>query len=81
MVLESKQKRRFVLMSNWMPLRGEHAARIREASRNPALASLPYVNAPALHAFVDDYFAGKHQDGYAVWRVFTASRWLDLFGL
>jgi hypothetical protein len=30
---------------------------------------------------VDDYFAGRHEDGYAVWRVFTASRWLDLFSL
>jgi asparagine synthase (glutamine-hydrolysing) len=80
-VIESKTKKRFVLMNNWMPLRGEHAATIREASRSPALAGLPYVDAPELHAFVDDYLAGKHDNGYAVWRVFTASRWLDLFGL
>jgi asparagine synthase (glutamine-hydrolysing) len=80
-VVENRQKRRFVLMSNWMPLRGEHAASIREASRSAALASLPYVDAPRLHAFVDDFFAGRHEDGYAVWRIFTASRWLDLFGL
>ena len=81
MVAENKIKRRFVLMNNWMPLRGEPAAAIREASRSPALAALPYVKAPKLHKFVDDYLASKHEDGYAVWRIFTAARWLDLFGL
>jgi asparagine synthase (glutamine-hydrolysing) len=81
MVIESRDKKRFVMMNNWMPLRSEHASRIREASRSAALARLPYVDAPALHAYVDDYFAGRHENGYAVWRIFTASRWLDLFGL
>jgi asparagine synthase (glutamine-hydrolysing) len=81
MVVESKTKKRFVMMNNWMPLRGEHAAAIREASRSSALAELPYIDAPKLHAFVDDYLAGQHDNVYAVWRVFTASRWLDLFGL
>jgi asparagine synthase (glutamine-hydrolysing) len=80
-VLESRDKRRFVMMNNWMPLRAEHSAAMREASRNPSWAKLPYVEVPRLHAFVDDYLAGRHDDGYAVWRIFTASRWLDLFAL
>jgi asparagine synthase (glutamine-hydrolysing) len=80
-VVESRDKRRFVMMSNWMPLRGAHSAAMRDASHNPKLAKLPYVIAPKLHAFVDDYLAGRHDDGYAVWRIFTASRWLDLFDL
>jgi asparagine synthase (glutamine-hydrolysing) len=80
-VIESKKKKQFVMMNNWMPLRGEHAATIRDASRSPAWEKLPYVDAPKLHAFVDDYLAGRHENGYAVWRVFTASRWLDLFKL
>jgi asparagine synthase (glutamine-hydrolysing) len=81
MVVENKQKMRFVLMNSWMPLRGEHAGAIREASRHPAFAALPYVDATRLQAFVDDYLAEKHDNGYAVWRIFTASRWLDMFGL
>ena len=80
-VLESRDKRRFVLMSNWMPLRGEHSAAMRDASRHPNWTKLPYVVAPKLHAFVDDYLSGRHGDGYAVWRIFTAARWLDLFAL
>ena len=80
-VVENKQKMRFVLMNNWMPLRGEHAGAIRDASRHPAFAKLPYVDTTKLRAFVDDYFAEKHDNGYAAWRIFTASRWLDLFGL
>jgi len=80
-VIENKRKKQFVLMSNWMPLRGEHAATIRDASRCPAWSSLPYIDAPKLHAFVDDYLAGRHENGYAVWRIYTASRWLELFRL
>jgi asparagine synthase (glutamine-hydrolysing) len=80
-VIKSKKKKQFVLMSNWMPLRGEHAAMIREASRSSAWSKLPYIDAPKMHAFVDDYLAGRHENGYAVWRIFTASRWLDLFKL
>lgn len=80
-VIESTEKKRFVLMSNWMPLRGEHAAAIREAAHSPVWAKLAYVDAPRMRAFVEDYLAGRHENGYAAWRVFTASRWLDLFKL
>jgi asparagine synthetase B (glutamine-hydrolysing) len=39
------------------------------------------IDAAKLRIFVDDYLAGRHEDGYAVWRIYTASRWLELFGL
>ena len=80
-VVENKQKMRFVLMNSWMPLRGEHAGMIRDAPRHPAFARLPYIDTIRLQAYVDDYLAEKHDHGYAVWRIFTASRWLDMFGL
>lgn len=80
-VVDNKQKMRFVLMNSWMPLRGKHTGEIREASRHPAFAGLPYIDTARMQAFVDDYLAGKHDNGYAVWRIFTASRWLDMFGL
>jgi asparagine synthase (glutamine-hydrolysing) len=81
MVIENKQKMRFVLMNSWMPLRGEHAQTVRDASRHPAFAKLPYVDTARMQNYVDDYLGGKHDNGYAVWRIFTASRWLDMFGL
>ena len=79
-VIEGRKKM-FVLMSNWMPLRGQHGPAIREAARSPALARLPYVDSAKLRDFVDGYFEGRHDNGYAVWRIYTASRWLDLFRL
>ena len=80
-VVASREKRRFVLMNNWMPLRDKHAAALRDASRSTAWTKLAYVDAAKLRIFVDDYLAGRHEDGYAVWRIYTASRWLDMFGL
>jgi len=68
-------------MSNWMPLRSKHAAAIRDASRSAAFSKLGYIDVKKLNAFVDDYFAERHEDAYAVWRIYTASRWLELFGL
>jgi asparagine synthase (glutamine-hydrolysing) len=62
-MLESRDKRRFVMMSNWMPLRGEHSAAMRDASRHPNWTKLPYIIAPKLHAFVEEYLGGRHEDG------------------
>jgi len=80
-VIADSRKHRFVPMSNWMPLRSKHAAAIRDASRSAAFSKLGYIDVKKLNAFVDDYFAERHEDAYAVWRIYTASRWLELFGL
>jgi asparagine synthase (glutamine-hydrolysing) len=80
LIMERKDKKYFVLLSNWMPLR-EHGQMIRDASRNAAFRSLPWVDVPRMHRFVDDYLAQKHDNAYAVWRIYTASRWFELHGL
>jgi asparagine synthase (glutamine-hydrolysing) len=80
-VVENQEKRPFPSINDWMPLRSKHAAALRDASRSTAWTKLAYVDARKLRHFVDDYLAGWHNDGYAVWRIYTASRWLDLFGL
>jgi asparagine synthase (glutamine-hydrolysing) len=80
LIMERKDKKYFVLLSNWMPLR-EHGKMIRDASRNAAFRNLPWVNVPRMHRFVDDYLAQKHDNAYAVWRIYTASRWFELHGL
>jgi asparagine synthase (glutamine-hydrolysing) len=73
-----KDRKFIVLLSNWMPLRA-HASALREAARLPAWSDIPYVDAPKLQRFVDGYLAGLHDDAYGAWRIFTASRWLDIF--
>jgi asparagine synthase (glutamine-hydrolysing) len=80
LVTERKDRKFFVLLTNWMPLR-QHAAALREAARLPAWSDIPYVDVAKLQGFVEDYLAGAHEDGYAIWRIFTASRWLDIFRL
>jgi asparagine synthase (glutamine-hydrolysing) len=80
LVMERKDKKYFVLLSNWMPLR-EHAKVIRDASRSVAFRNLPWIDVARLYRFVDDYLAQKHDNAYAVWRIYTASRWLELHGL
>lgn len=77
LVHERRDKKMFVRLDNWMPLR-RHASAIREAVRDPRLAALPGVDAPRMHRFVDAYLEGSHENAYAVWRLFTASRWIDL---
>jgi asparagine synthase (glutamine-hydrolysing) len=79
-VTNRRDKKFFVLLSNWMPLREREQA-IRDASRHGAFRKLPWVDAARLHTFVDDYLARKHDNAYAVWRIYTASRWLELHGL
>ena len=80
MVVERKDKGKFVFLSNWMPLR-EHAEAIQDASRSRSFENLPWINVARLRAFVDDYFAGAHENAYAVWRIYTAARWFELNGL
>jgi hypothetical protein len=67
-VTESKKRMKFDPMYNSMPLRGE-------ARRDHS----PYIDARKLHAFVDDYLAGRNENGYVVWRIYTGSLGLDLF--
>jgi asparagine synthase (glutamine-hydrolysing) len=79
-VTERKDRKFFVLLTNWMPLR-EHASALRDATRLTSWSNFPYVDGARMNLFVDDYLAGRHEDGYAVWRIFTASRWLDMLHL
>jgi hypothetical protein len=79
-VRERRQKKMFVGLINWMSLRN-HAREIREGPRHPSFDTLPWLDAPRMRAFVDDFLAGRHENACAVWRIFTASRWFELFVL
>ena len=79
-VIESKKKN--VCYDGQLDAAARRACRDDTRSgAQPRLAALPYVEAAKLRAFVDDYLDGRHENGYAVWRIYTASRWLDLFRL
>ena len=63
-VIESRKKKCFVLMSNWMPLRGQHAAGHARCGAQPGSGGgIPYVDARQdAIAFVDDYLVGTARE-------------------
>jgi asparagine synthase (glutamine-hydrolysing) len=81
LVLNRTDKKTFVSKQGWLPLRRDHADALREMARSRALVESPHIRRAALVPFVEDYLRGRHDDELAVWRLYTASRWLDAFGL
>jgi asparagine synthase (glutamine-hydrolysing) len=79
-VLERRDKMKFVPTTAWMPLRAR-SGELRDAARNEAFTKVPWIDCAKMHSFVDDFLAGHHDNAYAVWRIYTASRWLNLFAL
>jgi asparagine synthase (glutamine-hydrolysing) len=70
-----------VSSSAWMPLRTEYADVIRAVPRQKRLRESGWVDGQVAERFVDSYLEGRHSDHLAVWRLFTAWRWLELFQL
>ncbi len=70
-----------VSSSAWMPLRTEYADVIRAVPRQKRLRESGWIDGQAAERFVDSYLEGRHADHLAVWRLFTAWRWLELFQL
>jgi asparagine synthase (glutamine-hydrolysing) len=77
-VTERLDMKAIVSTRDWISLR-EREAEVREALCSRRLADLPWLHPGRLRKFVDAYFAGKHGDLFAVWRLYAASRWLEIF--
>ncbi len=80
-VADRTVKRAIVSGSSWMPLRTTYADAIRSAPTERRLRESGWIDAREAVRFVDAYLSGRHSDHLAVWRLYTASRWLDLFSL
>jgi asparagine synthetase B (glutamine-hydrolysing) len=80
-VLARKDKKFFVLQRDWMQLRERHAGAIRDAAHSEALARLPGIRKQMTRQFIDAYLAGRHDNAFAVWRIFTAVRWAEQFAV
>lgn len=64
---------------HWLPVRARHGALLREMLASPTLRQFPWLRPQALTQFVEGYLAGTHNDALAVWRLYTAWRWLEIF--
>jgi asparagine synthase (glutamine-hydrolysing) len=78
-VLDRYDKKTFVSKIDWMPLRGRHAAALRDMASSRAMQTAGWFRPRALTKFVDDYINRQHDDLLAVWRLYTAWRWMELF--
>jgi hypothetical protein len=74
-VTERKDKKAIISSSDWIDLRA-HRAEIEESTRN---LQSPLIDAAGMQKFVSDYFERRHNDAPAVWRLHTASRWMQRF--
>ena len=75
-ITERKDKKAMVSTGEWIDLRA-HRDAIEDAATS--LRDCPLIDAKRMQRFVGDYFARRHKDTLAVWRLYTASRWLDRF--
>ncbi len=78
-VLARRDKKTFVSKTNWIPLREEHATVLREMASSATMQNTHWFKPQRLARFVEDYLQGRHDDGPALWRLYTAWRWLELF--
>lgn len=81
LVTERLDKKAIVSTPQWMPLRHNYGDMLREMAHNPTLSELPWVRRQPLAQFVENYLQGKHENILAVWRLYTAWRWLETFNL
>jgi asparagine synthase (glutamine-hydrolysing) len=77
-VTERKDKRAIISSMNWIDLR-EHGDELEAMSRGRALGECGMVDSSEVRRFIAAYLARRHEDTAAVWRLYTASRWLEAF--
>jgi len=78
-LLIEKTKQGMIRSVPWMQMLRQHEGTLREMYDSSSMTNLHLLNADRVKAFVDGYLAGKHDDGLAVWRLYTSCRWLGCF--
>ena len=75
--LFASPSRPFMDSERWASMLRQHGDALREMAGARIMAQLPMINAVNMRRFVNDYLAAKHDDGAAVWRLYTTWRWLE----
>jgi asparagine synthase (glutamine-hydrolysing) len=77
-ITERRDKKAIISSPDWIDLRA-HREELEEMARGRALRECALIDGPRMQRFVADYLARRHHDTPAVWRLYTASRWLEQF--
>jgi len=75
--LFASESRPFMDSQRWVSMLRQHGDVLREMAGSQTMAQLPVISAVDMRRFVSDYLAAKHDDGAAVWRLYTTWRWLE----
>lgn len=80
LITERTDKKAIASTEYWIRLRQPHEAEaLRDMVASPTMRQLPWLCHSSFERFIEDYLAHKHQDTPAVWRLYTAWRWLEIF--
>jgi asparagine synthase (glutamine-hydrolysing) len=80
-VADRRDKRGIVPSSSWMPMRTEYADALSAVPHERRVRESGWIEPREAEHFIQSYLAHRHDDHLAVWRLFTAWRWLELFHL
>jgi asparagine synthase (glutamine-hydrolysing) len=75
--LFNSERRPMINSGRWMSLLRDHPDALREMAASPIMNHQPMIDAAKMRRFVSDYLVKKHDDGLAVWRLYTSWRWLE----
>jgi asparagine synthase (glutamine-hydrolysing) len=78
--LFSSARRPMINSRRWMSLLRDHPDVLREMAVSPIMNHQPMIDGAKMRRFVNDYLLKRHDDGLAVWRLYTAWRWLESLG-
>jgi asparagine synthase (glutamine-hydrolysing) len=78
--LFNSERRPMINSGRWMSLLRDHPDALREMAVSPTMNHQPMIDGAKMRRFVSDYLMKKHDDGLAVWRLYTSWRWLESIG-
>jgi asparagine synthase (glutamine-hydrolysing) len=78
--LFSSARQPMINSGRWMSLLRDHPDALREMAVSPIMNHQPMIDGAKMRRFVNDYLLKRHDDGLAVWRLYTSWRWLESMG-
>jgi asparagine synthase (glutamine-hydrolysing) len=76
-VVRRTDKKMFISKWDWLPIRTALAGDLLRAVHEGPLGAVPWVRKDALQAFARAFLARRHNDYLGIWRIVTASRWME----
>ena len=80
-VLNRTDKKMFVSDTKWMRLREHHRGHLLDMAKSTMMRDSGLFDPKRLLRFVEGYLLNQHDDELAVWRLYTAYRWIEVCNL